>query len=106
MASMFDLIQVRCFVPAPGEPNSGRAAPRLNMTQPPVSRQIQVLEQHIGALLLERTSRSVRLTPAGRSFLPEARNILQLAERASSVARRIATGISGSLRIGFTAASA
>jgi DNA-binding transcriptional LysR family regulator len=106
MASMFDLTQVRCFIAVAEELHFGRAASRLNMTQPPVSRQIQVLEQHIGALLLERTSRSVRLTPAGRSFLPEARNILQLAERASLVARRIATGKSGSLRIGFTAASA
>ena len=84
----------------------GRAALRLNMTQPPLSRQIQGLEHQVGAQLLERTSRSVKLTPAGRSFLTEARGILRLAERASLVARRIATGKSGSLKIGYTAASA
>jgi DNA-binding transcriptional LysR family regulator len=76
------------------------------MTQPPLSRQIQVLEHIIDAPLLERTSRSVRLTPAGRSFLPEARRILKLAESASQVARRIAMGKTGSLKIGYTAAAA
>jgi DNA-binding transcriptional LysR family regulator len=65
-----------------------------------------VLEHIIDAPLLERTSRSVRLTPAGRSFLPEARRILKLAESAAQVARRIALGKTGSLKIGFTAAAA
>ena len=105
-ASMFDLNQLRCFVAVAEELHFGRAAARLNMTQPPLSRQIQVLEHIIDAPLLERTSRSVRLTPAGRSFLPEARRILKLAETASQVARRIALGKTGSLKIGFTAAAA
>ena len=104
--SMFDLNQLRCFVAVAEELHFGRAAARLNMTQPPLSRQIQVLEHIIDAPLLERTSRSVRLTPAGRSFLPEARRILKLAESASQVARRIALGKTGSLKIGFTAAAA
>src|SRR5215813_5242939 len=105
-ASMFDLNQLRCFVTVAEELHFGRAAARLNMTQPPLSRQIQVLEHIIDAPLLERTSRSVRLTPAGRSFLPEARRILKLAESAAQVARRIALGKTGSLKIGFTAAAA
>lgn len=104
--SMFDLNQLRCFVTVAEELHFGRAATRLNMTQPPLSRQIQVLEHIIDAPLLERTSRSVRLTPAGRSFLPEARRILKLAESASQVARRIALGKTGSVKIGFTAAAA
>jgi DNA-binding transcriptional LysR family regulator len=104
-ASMFDLSQLRCFVAVAEELHFGRAAARLNMTQPPLSRQIQVLEHIIDAPLLERTSRSVKLTPAGRSFLPEARRILKLAETASQVARRIALGKSGSLKIGYTAAA-
>ncbi len=103
---MFDLNQLRCFVTVAEELHFGRAAARLNMTQPPLSRQIQVLEHLIDARLLERSSRSVRLTPAGRSFLPEARRILKLAESASQVARRIAMGKTGSLKIGFTAAAA
>src|SRR5690242_15321506 len=72
-ASMFDLNQLRCFVTVAEELHFGRAAARLNMTQPPLSRQVQVLEHIVDAALLERTSRSVKLTPAGRSFLPEAR---------------------------------
>ncbi|WP_315701190.1 MULTISPECIES: LysR substrate-binding domain-containing protein [unclassified Bradyrhizobium] len=103
---MFDLNQLRCFVTVAEELHFGRAAARLNMTQPPLSRQIQVLEHIIDAALLERTSRSVKLTPAGRSFLPEARRILKMAESAAQVARRIAKGKSGSLKIGFTAAAA
>ncbi|CCE09603.1 putative transcriptional regulatory protein, LysR family [Bradyrhizobium sp. STM 3843] len=103
---MFDLNQLRCFVTVAEELHFGRAASRLNMTQPPLSRQIQVLEHIIDAALLERTSRSVKLTPAGRSFLPEARRILKMAESAAQVARRIASGKSGSLKIGFTAAAA
>jgi DNA-binding transcriptional LysR family regulator len=103
---MFDLNQLRCFVTVAEELHFGRAAVRLNMTQPPLSRQIQVLEHIVDAPLLERTSRSVRLTPAGRSFLPEARRILKLAESASQVARRIAMGKTGSLKLGYTAAAA
>ena len=103
---MFDLSQLRCFVTVAEELHFGRAAARLNMTQPLLSRQIQVLEHIVEAELLERTSRSVRLTPAGRSFLPEARRILKLAESASQVARRIAMGKTGSIKIGFTAATA
>jgi len=103
---MFDLSQLRCFVTVAEELHFGRAAARLNMTQPPLSRQIQVLEHIVEATLLDRTSRSVQLTPAGRSFLPEAKRILKLAESASQVARRIAMGKTGSIKIGFTAAAA
>jgi DNA-binding transcriptional LysR family regulator len=77
----------------------------LHMTQPPLSRQIQLLEHHLGARLLERSSRSVRLTRAGRAFLPEARAILRLSESASLTARRVARGDAGTVTIGFTASS-
>jgi DNA-binding transcriptional LysR family regulator len=103
---MFDLAQIRCFVAVAEELHFGRAAMRLNMTQPPLSRQIQVLEHVIDAVLLERTSRSVSLTLAGRSFLPEAKRILKLAESAALVAKRIAAGKTGAIKIGFTAAGA
>lgn len=102
---MFELSQLRCFVVAAEELHFGRAATRLHMTQPPLSRQIQLLEHQLGVQLLARSSRSVRLTPAGRSFLPEARAILRLAESASVAARRVASGEGGTITIGFTAAS-
>jgi DNA-binding transcriptional LysR family regulator len=102
---MFELSQLRCFVAAADELHFGRAAARLNMTQPPLSRQIQLLERAVGAALLERTSRSVRVTPAGRAFLVEARRILKLSESAALKAWRIAAGKAGSLSIGFTAAA-
>jgi DNA-binding transcriptional LysR family regulator len=70
-----------------------------------LSRQIQLLEHALDVKLLERSSRSVQLTPVGRSFLPEARRILRLAEGAALTAKRVARGEAGSVTIGFTAGS-
>lgn len=101
---MFEISQIRCFVAVAEELHFSRAAERLNMTQPPLSRQIRLLEHQIGTPLLDRTSRTVRLTAAGRSFFHEAARILRLAEEAASMARRVAKGETGFLSIGFTAA--
>ena len=102
---MFTFDQLAGFIAVAEELHFGRAAERLNMTQPPLSRQIQKLEKTVGAELLERDNRKVQLTPAGAAFLDEARRLMALAERAPVTARRIASGRSGLLRIGFTAAS-
>ena len=102
---MFTFDQLAGFIAVAEELHFGRAAERLNMTQPPLSRQIQKLEKIIGAELLERDNRRVELTSAGETFLEEARRLMALAERAPVTARRIASGRSGVLRIGFTAAS-
>jgi len=102
---MFELSQLRCFVAAAEELHFGRAAQRLNMTQSPLSRQIQLLERILDVTLLERTSRQVSLTPAGRVFLIEARRITRLAESAQLSARRVAKGDAGRVAIGFTAVS-
>ena len=102
---MFTFDQLAGFIAVADELHFGRAAERLNMTQPPLSRQIQKLEKIIGAELLERDNRKVALTHAGQTFLEEARRLMALAERAPVTARRIASGRSGILRIGFTAAS-
>ncbi|MCR5879712.1 LysR family transcriptional regulator [Phenylobacterium sp. J367] len=104
--AQFDLSHLRCFVAVAEELHFGRAAARLNMTQPPLSRQIQVLERILDVALLERNSRSVRLTAAGRSFLPEAQRILRQTDIAVAVAKRADAGKIGTLRIGFTAATA
>lgn len=102
---MFTFDQLAGFIAVAEELHFGRAAERLNMTQPPLSRQIQKLEKIVGAELLERDNRKVELTNAGRTFLEEARRLMALAERAPATARRIASGRSGMIRIGFTAAS-
>jgi DNA-binding transcriptional LysR family regulator len=102
---MFTLEQLRGFVTVAEELNFGRAALRLNMTQPPLTRQIQKLERSIGVVLFERDKRRVILTPGGEAFLGEARKLLTLAEAAPDLARRISKGTSGVLRLGFTATS-
>lgn len=102
---MFTLDQARSFVAVAEERHFSRAAERLNMTQPPLSRQIQKLERSIGVELLERNNRGVKLTAAGEAFLVDARRLIIAAERAPLNAQRIKSGQSGELRIGFTAAS-
>ncbi|VVQ03170.1 Hca operon transcriptional activator HcaR [Pseudomonas fluorescens] len=101
-----ELHQLRCFVAVAEELHFGRAALRLHMTQPPLSRQIQLLEHDLGVLLLERNNRQARLTPAGQNFLEDARRVLQTAELAAQSARRIAHGEAGRLTLGFTAVGA
>lgn len=71
------------------------------MTQPPLSRQIQLLEDDLNVKLFERTSRSVRLTAAGRSFFVEAQDLLKRAEAAALTARQAEAGKHGSISFGF-----
>jgi DNA-binding transcriptional LysR family regulator len=100
---MFEISQLRCFVAVAEELHFSRAAERLNMTQPPLSRQIRLLEHQVGIELLERSTRGVRLTAAGKAFFPEAARILRLSEEAVVTAHRAGKGEQGSLSIGFTA---
>lgn len=100
---MYTLDQLRGFVAVAEEESFGRAAERLRMTQPPLSRQIQKLEQYVGTPLIERSARGASLTPAGRTFLLEARRMLGLADSAPLNARRVANGTHGTIRMGFTA---
>jgi DNA-binding transcriptional LysR family regulator len=103
---MYSLEQVRGFVAVAEELHFGRAAARLQMTQPPLSRQIQKLEADIGVSLFDRDNRSVALTRAGEAFLVEARRLLSIADSAPESARRVAQGLEGRLSIGFTAMAA
>src|ERR1700740_2561557 len=100
--SQFELRQLRCFVAAAEELHFGRAAARMNMTQPPLSRHIQLLEHALGVKLIDRTNRVVELTPAGRVFLLEARRILHLTESSTVAVRRMASGEAGTITLGFT----
>ena len=103
---MITLDQVRSFVAVAEELHFGRAAERLQMTQPPLSRQIQKLEKVVGAQLLERDNRRVELTGAGAAFLDEAYRLLNLVDSAGDLARRVDAGAAGVVRLGFTAVSA
>jgi DNA-binding transcriptional LysR family regulator len=103
---VFSFGRLSCFIAVAEELHFGRAAERLHMTQPPLSRQIQQLEGELGVQLIDRTTRSVTLTPAGVAFLPDARRILQLAEGAAMTVKRVPAGDLGTVVVGFTAASA
>lgn len=103
---MFTLTQIASFVAIAEEGHFGRAAHRLRMTQPPLSRQIQQLEKELQVRLFDRSGRAVRLTPAGRAFLRDARRLLHEADNAVLSARRMTTGQTGTVRVGFTATSA
>lgn len=97
-----ELRHLRYFTVLAEELHFGRAAQRLNITQPPLSFNIQKLEEHLGVRLLARDSRSVSLTPAGEAFLAEARRVLSQAGHAEETARAVANGQMGRLQIGFT----
>lgn len=75
-----ELRHLRYFIAVAEELHFGRAAARLNISQPPLSQQIQILEQQIGARLLARTNRSVMLTAAGKQFLADSRQILSMVD--------------------------
>lgn len=101
--TMLESNHLRSFVAVAEKLHFGRAAALLNISQPPVSRHIQLLEQRLDCELFDRNRRSVTLTSAGAVFLPEARQILALMEQAATVARKVATGLAGHARCGFTA---
>lgn len=100
-----DFRHLRYFVCVAEEMHFGRAAERLGISQPPLSQQIRALEEDLGVRLFERTSRRVRLTEAGRLFLPEARQALVQFDRAAQVARKAHRGELGRLSLGFTASA-
>ena len=96
-----ELRHLRYFVAVAEEENVTRAAARLHVSQPGLSRQIRDLEEEIGFPLLERSAKAVRLTEAGRTFLTEARGVLQSAENAVKAARAKAGGVQGEIQVGY-----
>jgi DNA-binding transcriptional LysR family regulator len=99
-----ELRHLRYFVGVGEEQHFGRAAARLRVAQPALSRQIQDLEREMGFLLFDRLPRGVRLSAAGKLFLGDARRILQDVDEAKRRAERIALGKAGTLRIGIAMA--
>src|SRR6185503_18126681 len=99
-----ELRHLRYFVAVAEELHFGRAAARLRIAQPPLSRQIRALEGEIGTVLFDRSRRRVELTRAGKVFLDEVRRTFGQVERAVGLARRAGRGESGALSIGFVSA--
>jgi DNA-binding transcriptional LysR family regulator len=96
-----ELRHLRYFVAVGEEQHYGRAAQRLRVAQPALSRQIQDLEEEVGFKLFDRLPRGVKINPAGKSFLEDVRRILQQVDDAAMRAGRVARGQSGMLRVGF-----
>src|SRR6516225_1473736 len=101
MEIRMELRHLRYFVTVAEELNFSRAAARLRVSQPPLSRQIKDLEDEIGAPLFDRGKRKLQLTPAGDLFLREAKEILAQSERAVRATRAVGRGKSGDLTIAF-----
>ena len=100
-----DIRQLRQFIVLAEELHFGRAAVRLGIAQPPLSQAIKRLESEVGADLFERSNRRVEITPAGRAFLAEVQAGLRQIELAASLAKKVATGDAGQLRVGFVSSA-
>lgn len=103
---MLEFRQLKAFIAIAEEGYITRAAERLGMQQPPLTRLLQSLEAELGVMLMERLPRGVRPTTAGLALLDEARNILAQVEGVTDVVRRAARGERGRLAIGFTSSAA
>jgi len=100
----YSLRELECFIAVAEELSFTRAAERLRLAQPPLSRHIRALEGKLGVELLERSRRHVAVTVAGMAFLTEARDILLRLRRAGEVAKRAAQGETDQVKVGFVSA--
>ncbi len=101
VAPGMELRHLRYFVAVAEEQNVTRAAARLHVSQPPLTRQIHDLEDELGVALFERSGKSIRLTDAGRVFLNEARAALKRVDEAVQTVRAVAAGKHGELHLGY-----
>jgi DNA-binding transcriptional LysR family regulator len=96
-----ELRHIRYFIAAAEEENVSRAALKLHVSQPGISRQIRDLEDEIGFQLFERSAKSLKLTEAGKVFLAEAKSVLQRADEAVIKAKAVAENAGGELHVGY-----
>lgn len=96
-----ELRQLRAFLQVANTRHFGRAAASLNITQPALTQRIQALERELGAQLLTRSAREVRLTPAGEVLLPYANSLVQVEDRALRDLADTAAGRAGRLRVAY-----
>jgi len=96
-----ELRHLRYFIAVAETENVSRAALKLHVSQPALSRQVRDLEDELGFALLERSAKSVRLTPAGRVFLAEAQMILERVNDGVKAARAVARGEVGEIHVGY-----
>lgn len=97
--------QLRAFLAVAEELHFGRAAERLHIAQPPLSRIIQQLERQLGTRLFDRSTRSVRLTTAGQALVEPAKNVLEAVRRAESAVEAADLGETGVVRLAFAGVS-
>ncbi|MHC8609885.1 LysR substrate-binding domain-containing protein (plasmid) [Paenarthrobacter ureafaciens] len=100
-----EIQQLKVFLAVAEELHFGRAAQRLHMAQPPVSRMVRQLEGDVGTDLFVRSTRSVQLTAAGTALVESAREIIAAAERAKATALAAGRGEVGSLSLAYAGAS-
>jgi DNA-binding transcriptional LysR family regulator len=101
LVSMVDIRQMRAFIVLAETLHFGRAAERLHLSQPPLSRQIAAMEKDLGVRLLDRHSRRAALTAAGRRFLEDARAAVDAFDLACRNVRLAESGVVGELAVGF-----
>lgn len=100
-----DVAQIRPFLAVAEELHFGRAAERLRMAQPPLSRTIKQLERELGTRLFDRSTRSVRLTASGQALIGPAREVLEAMRRAEAAVRAADDGEAGLVRVAFAGLS-
>src|SRR5439155_19547315 len=101
LVSDMELRHLRYFVAVAEEQSVTRAAARLHVSQPPLSRQIRDLEDELGVALFDHGAKSVRLTEAGKFFLNQTRTVLQRADEAVRMVKAVANGQSGEIHVGY-----
>jgi len=106
MKNRIELRHLRYFVAVAEEKSFTRAAERLHMQQPPLSQQLKALESQLGTILFDRLPRGVELTAAGEAFLEDARAVLVDVSAATARAKRVGSGVEGTLAVGLASSAA